>query len=293
MPSTRKQTPSTHRSNITKKQYEKWESAIIAHSNSVLPRDGSPTLVKRRKVIVVCDFNSNCSKNSFSQMVESLTSQNISNTQLPEKHRIKLHHIGNNCTEAVSLGYEQKKKTSTNGKASKIVFKHPATDFGGLTNLHQLQGECISYRNKTPYVLSTRTNTTKFTKTLMQQWLVHSHKHAFANNKRIQAGLYKWVVSVKELLKTADLYKHANINFYSLPDEIRIIHTSNDIHKRFGKYYNRIYTGDENNHATHIPPDKHTYCSIAYNNKLDTPFITPNLNATNLQNEYVSICTPN
>lgn len=52
MPSTRKKSTKT----VTKKQYEKWESSIIADNNRIVPRDGEPKLVKRRKVMIVCDF---------------------------------------------------------------------------------------------------------------------------------------------------------------------------------------------------------------------------------------------
>jgi len=127
-------------------------------------------------------------------------------------------------------------------------------------------------------------------KTLMHQWLIHSLKTKFMNQAHIQKGLHKWLASVQNMLKTPQaLYERANLYFYSLPDEIRMIYTSKDIRKRFGKYYTRTYTGDAQQHATRVTPDKHIYCSISHNNKLGTSFITPNLNDENLFNEYVPV----
>ena len=285
MPSTRKKSTKA----VTKKQYEKWESSIIADNNRIVPCDGEPKLVKRRKVMIVCDFQCAGAKKSMVQMVQMLkrvTPKTM--THLPPKHRIHLHHIGNNCPDAVSLGYER--KPSATSKEGTFVFKHPATDFGGLTNLHQLQGESVSFLNASPFVLHTHTNATAMAKTLMRQWLIHSQKKTFANQTRIHKGLHRWVLSVQQQLKDSQArYDRVNLSFYALPDEIRMVYTSNDIYKRFGQYYKRTYTGDAQRHATRVSPDKHTYCSISHNNKLGTSFITPNLNVDNLMNEYVPV----
>lgn len=282
MPSTRKKNAKA----VTKKQYEKWESSIIAYNNQIVPRDGEPKLVKRRKVMIICDFQCKGAKKSLVRMVERVTQKTMSS--LPPKHRIHLYHIGNNGPDTVSIGYER--KPSAESKAGTFVFKHPAIDFGGLTNLHQLQGESVPFLNATPYVLHARTNVTAMSKTLVQQWLIHSLKTQFMNHAHIHKGLHKWLVSVQNLLKAPQaLYERANIYFYSLPDEIRMIYTSKDIHKRFGQYYKRTYSGDAHQHATRVSPDKHTYCSISHNNKLGTSFITPNLNEENVLNEYVPV----
>lgn len=282
MPSTRKKNAKA----VTKKQYEKWESSIIAYNNQIVPRDGEPKLVKRRKVIIICDFQCKGAKKSLVRMVERVTQKTMSS--LPPKHRIHLYHIGNNVPDTVSIGYER--KPSDESKAGTFVFKHPATDFGGLTNLYQLQGESMPFLNAKPYVLDTRTNAVAMTKALMQQWLVCSQKNKFMNQTYIHTGLHKWVVSIQDLLKVPEeRYDRANLYFYALPDEIRMVYTSNDIYKRFGHYYKRTYSGDAQRHATRVSPDTRTYCSISHNNKLGTSFITPNLNKSNLMNEYVPV----
>lgn len=235
--------------------------------------------------MIICDFQY-AEQKSMVQMVEQVTPKTMS--ALPQKHRIYLHHIGNKCSDIVSLGYER--KPSATRKDGTFVFKHPATDFGGLTNLYQLQGESMPFLNAKPYVLHTRTSAAAMTKTLMQQWLACSQKNKFMNQAHIHTGLHKWVVSIQDLLKAPEeRYDRANLYFYALPDEIRMVYTSNDIYKRFGHYYKRTYSGDAQRHATRVSPDTRTYCSISHNNKLGTSFITPNLNKSNLMNEYVPL----
>lgn len=266
---------------ISKKKYLDWESRIVENCKRIIPKNGRPTIARRRKVVVVADMISKGCKLPMSELVKSGELVNI-----PEKHRIALYHMGNEKIDQVSLGYEEHPK-----QPGKKIFKHPATDFGGLTNVTQIIGEeNITFENKTPFVVNAQTRVSSCTENIYKEWLTYSNKTAFYEKKKshIRKGLKAYIQSLVDFLKeNSSNIKSAHIQFYTLPTEVRMIYTSTDIKKQTGKYCMRVYSGDEKKHAKTVRPNNKTFTTIAYSENMKKPFITPNINMHNLMNEYV------
>ena len=266
---------------ISKKKYLQWESRIVENCKRIVPKTGEPTIARRRKIIVVADMIPKNSKLPMSTLVKNGQLEN-----LPEKHRIPLYHIGNKQLDTVSLGYEQHPH-----QPGKQVFKHPATDFGGLTNLTQIVGEEeITFENKNPFVVNANTSVSSCTKKIYKAWVACSHKTKFYEESRILKGLKAYIQSLVRFLEdNPSNITSAHVQLYSLPSEVRVIYTSKDIKKQTGSYYKRIYLGEEKKHGQKVKPNKSIFTTIAYSENMKKPFITPNINMLNLMNEYVPI----
>ena len=264
---------------ISKKKYLEWESRIVENCKRIVPKNGKPTIARRLKIVIVADMIPKGCK-----LPMSVLAKNGELVNIPEKHRIALYHMGNEKIEQVSLGYEEHPK-----QPGKKVFKHPATDFGGLTNVTQIIGEeNITFENKTPLVVNAKTSVSSCTEKIYKEWLVYSNKTAFYEKSHILKGLKAYIQSLVDFLKeNSSNITSAHIQFYALPTEVRMVYTSKDIKKQTGTYYTRIYSGDEKKHAKTVRPNNKTFTTIAYSENMKKPFITPNINMHNLMNEYV------
>ena len=263
---------------ISKKKYLQWESHIVENCRQIVPKNGRPTIARRNKIIVVADMVPQGSTLPMSKLVRNGQLKSI-----PEKHRILLYHMNNKKLDTVSLGYEQHPQ-----QPKQKVFKHPATDFGGLTNLTQIVGEeDVTFKNTKPYVVNTKTNVTSCAKQIYKTWLSLSKKKTFYQGNKVLKGLKKFIQSLVRFLQdNSSNITSAHIQFYSLPSEIRMVYTSKDIKKQTGSYYQRLYLGDEQKHGQKIKPSKNIFTTIAYSDNMKKPFITPNINMVNLMNEY-------
>ena len=72
---------------------------------------------------------------------------------------------------------------------------------------------------------------------------------------------------------------YAILHFYKRPSKHRIVITSDDILKKTGRYYVRIYGGKH--HAKELKNTK-------YYTTVEKTFITSNINKMNLNNEYTT-----
>ena len=247
---------------INKQTYELWEQNIInnlyiddSKKTKLIPTNNNYSIVKRIKTIIFINFIND--KRQFYNLVI-----NNSIESLPIKHKIKLHHIGNNKLDGVSSGLDNN------------TFYYPATDNGGLTNLKQKLGTKVTIK-KIKFKMTDKTNL-KITNKIYSQWLKYSQKSRFKGN--IKPKLYKFIKSLKQYLICN--YHNCYICFHTLPTEHRIIYTSHDIKKLTGKYYKRVF--DKDYYAEEVKPNNKLFCSITKD------FITPNINTINILNEYTT-----
>ena len=292
---------------INKDKYSDWESKIISkfyssphkinrnrtlkntHGKStkrsltndmlnLLPSDNNPIQLYKKKVIIAIDFISN-DNIELSKLIEKGKITNNKNTTtestaiLPEKHSIKLFHIGNNKNDDVSFGW----KKLDNGD---IEFLHPAFDIGGLTNYKQLENTKTAWLPKKLIVdrdLS-RVQMTELLSNLHKQWLAYSNKKTFY--KYSNAKIQKIIQSIINYLDANQNYKYAKLCFIKLPTEYRVVTTSNDIFSETGNYYLRTYGKGDDHFAEQTKPNKKLYCGVT------EKYITPNLNKGNILNEY-------
>ena len=117
---------------VDKAGYSAWEAEVIAafftrsHERTpLMPTDGAPVHLRKEKYILVADASTS-SGNPLSAEVAAGASW-----ALPAQTYVQLHHLGKGEADGVRFGYE----------AAAGVFKHPAIDVGGLTNLRQKLGE--------------------------------------------------------------------------------------------------------------------------------------------------------
>ena len=111
---------------VDKAAYSAWEAAVVAafydasHRRTPLkPTDGAPSLLTKRKVILVA-----VADGAAEAVADGATDG------LPAHQHVQLWHVGKQKADGVRFGYA----------ADDGVFKHPACDVGGLTNLRQKVG---------------------------------------------------------------------------------------------------------------------------------------------------------
>lgn len=274
---------SNRKSLRNKTEYTRWQSHLFNTVDTVLPTDGHPTVAYRRKVVLMIDFDVPQSSVSTSESSRILhTSSKHSTLSLPTKHKLQLYHFGERAKSTVSVGYDTNRK----------CFKHPATDFGGLTNVNQQPGETVSFVGTstriTAKTLSARI--APLSRTLLTQWHKHSQRSSSNNASTLVKNLQSFLRSVITVLKDDTTpYTRAHLRFHVLTPELRMLYTMNDIRKLTGTYMVRDFNGDEQHFArtvsTKVTPA--LYLSVSRNPHTGERFITPNLNRQTIWNEYV------
>jgi len=121
---------------IDKATYVKWEADVIKKfytseqkETEMLPTAEQIAVVRKVKYILVvdaCDEEGSC----FSEKVGSGVTDG-----LPEHQHVQLWHLNKRKNDGVRFGHDV-----ANG-----IFKHPACDLGGLTNLRQKLGEPVAF----------------------------------------------------------------------------------------------------------------------------------------------------
>ena len=152
--------------------YRKWEEKLRKlYSGCLLPRPGRPVLMHQNKVIVAVDFLNS----SGVAMHSRVANGGGGNSDLPLKHTIMMYHIGREKMDGVRLGRELREGQN--------VFKHPALDFGGLTNAIQKVGQRLDFCDDTerPIQLNARSNAHKICQSMYTRWLKYSNKSRFAD----------------------------------------------------------------------------------------------------------------
>ena len=270
--------PATRR---TKTTYRRWESSVREHSRRLLPTDGCPVVAYRQKVVVVVDFYAEDGRTLSEHVHAASTAAN--RKRLPAKHKRSMFHIGNRCAGNVSAGLSD----------DQALFKHPATDFGGLTNVQQRPGQPLAFVGVPVRIDAQDTSDARQTavaQELYAQWLVTSHKTSFYRDAALRRDVGRFVASVvRELSATGSVYRAAALRCFSHPRQLRVLYTADDVHRVHGQYYVRTFSGNDREFGRDAPTRKGLYLSIARDDATGDSFVTPNLNRANLRNEYVPV----
>lgn len=247
---------------VIKDDYEKWENQIIQdlydkkHKRTELfPTNNSVSYVKQSKYIILADFNNIFLKVSKKDSVID---------SYPEKTKIKLFHIGKNKLDLVTSGYAKDDE----------AYKHPALDFGGLTNYWQKPHK----KDKTYGNIEIFKDTplSSVTKDLYSQWKELMKKNRFVGG--INEGLKLWLQSVQKIMKTND---SVTVRIVKLSPNHRILAKQNFINKKYGKYLIKTYSNDPLKFAK-IVNNGNNFVAIS------EKFVNPNINSNNIHNEYQS-----
>ena len=184
---------------------------------------------------------------------------------LPSHQHVQLWHIGKQKADGVRFGYA----------ADDGVFKHPACDVGGLTNLKQKLGEAASFVGAATAwegAAAGDARRDEVAHALAAEWARLSRKTL---PPTLAADLSKFLGTVG-----AAMGDHAvTLRFHALPPEHRTVVTSADVAAATGKYYVRIFGGD---HHAKASDGAGLFCGVT------DKFVTPNLNEANLLSEYVT-----
>ena len=154
------------------------------------------------------------------------------------------------------------------------IFKHPAIDVGGLTNLRQKLGERVDFEGpSTSWGPGASDDVEDVARALASQWNELAME-AFEPPKA--SDLVMWLRSVARAMGDVTL------RFYLLPPEHRVVVTSSDVKAATGgKYYLRTYDNSGGAYAK-ASDGKGLYCGVT------DGFITPNLRESNIvMREYV------
>ena len=112
--------PTTPEAPVDKAAYQAWERSVCEKfytadrpPTALLPTDGAPSVLSKEKFILVADAG-------FAAQVASGAAGG-----LPAHQHVQLWHLGKQKEDGVRFGLA----------AEEGLFKHPACDVGGLTNL--------------------------------------------------------------------------------------------------------------------------------------------------------------
>ena len=221
---------------------------------ALVPADGAPAVLSKEKYIVVV-----VAGGVADQVAASGTDG------LPAHQHVQLWHIGKQKADGVRFGYA----------ADDGVFKHPACDVGGLTNLKQKLGEAASFVGAATAwegAAAGDKRRDEVARALAAEWARLSRKTL---PPTLAADLAKFLGTVG-----AAMGDHAvTLRFHALPPEHRTVVTSADVAAATGKYYVRIFGGD---HHAKVSDGAGLFCGVT------DKFVTPNLNEANLLSEYVT-----
>ena len=169
--------------------------------------------------------------------------------------KLDLWHIGKGEMDSVSYGSDGE------------TFKFPALDTGGLTNAVYRPGtdfKYVRFEGKT-------------IKDLYAQWKRLSGKETFRGGKEIFAGLKRWLCTVHSASP------RFRLAFWSPPREERVILKCSEAEASVGgEYYVRVFGKGDDSYARRITPAERKSLYIG----ISSSFVTPNLNQSNLSNEY-------
>jgi hypothetical protein len=120
---------------VDKATYESWEAQVVnafytpeRRPTQLIPVDGKPAVLSKEKYILVVDAV--IGEDATSTKVAANDTQKLA----PHQH-VMLWHIGKQKDDKVKFGFSEEEG----------IFKHPACDVGGLTNLKQTIGKPVSF----------------------------------------------------------------------------------------------------------------------------------------------------
>ena len=241
---------------VDKAAYSAWEAAVVAafydasHRRTPLkPTDGAPSLLTKKKVILV----------AVADGVAEAVADGATDG-LPAHQHVQLWHIGKQKADGVRLGLDDG------------VYKYPACDVGGLTNVKQKLGEAVAFAG-TPVAWGAASGAADgVAAAIVAQW-------ARLAQKTLAPTLVTDVTKFLESLRASTI-GDVTLRFFAPPAEHRVVVTSADVKAATGgKYYTRVFGGGDV--FASESDGAGLYCGVT------AKFITPNLNEGNLSMEYV------
>jgi len=252
---------------VVKATYVAWEAEVIKafytserKVTDLIPTDEQVAVVSKVKYILVvdaCDAEGGC----ISEKVGSGA------TGLSEQEHVQLWHIKKKKEDGVRYGLA----------VEDGLFKHPACDLGGLTNLRQKLGEPVVFAGTpVPWGGAEIGDTAEtVAKSLLEQWRELTGKELEPNPA--PQDITKFIQTVKKAMGPVML------RFHMLPPEHRVVVTPAAVKKATGIYYERVYGGGDDKYAeVWDNPGKNFFCGIT------EKFVTANLNKDNLEMECVT-----
>ena len=125
---------------VDKATYTAWEAAVVKQfyttersQTPLIPTKGKPSVLSKEKFILVADA---CAAEGGGCMSDRVRSGGTAG--LREDKHVQLWHLGKQKEDGVRFGLA----------AEEGLFKHPACDVGGLTNLKQKVGEAATFVGK-------------------------------------------------------------------------------------------------------------------------------------------------
>ena len=250
---------------VDKAAYSAWEAAVVAafydasHRRTPLkPTDGAPSLLTKRKVILV----------AVADGVAEAVADGATDG-LPAHQHVQLWHVGKQKADGVRFGFAE----------ADALFKHPACDVGGLTNLRQKAGTPAAFvGTPRPLVLLSATASPARDATaadLVAEWSSLAPA-AFTPPK---------VSDVSAFLASVEAAHAATgpvtLRFHALPPEHRVVVTPADVVAATGRYLVRVFDGGSGAPHAKASDGAGLYCGVS------ATFVTPNLSIENLESEYV------
>tara|TARA_B110001452_G_scaffold107935_1_gene89486 strand:- start:251 stop:1330 length:1080 start_codon:yes stop_codon:yes gene_type:complete len=269
---------------VTKATYSAWEKATIAafytaeqKRTPLVPADGKPAVLSKEKVILVVDALSQDGE-AISDTVQAaskkpgmLRASGIKD-KLPEHRHVQLWHAGKQAADKVRFGL-----ADDDGG----LFKHPAFDAGGLTNLKQKLGQPLEFVGEAVlWGEAGLGESADIALVLLAKWRELAGKPKLHDEAALKADLDRFLQSVSEAVGACVL------RFVQLPAEHRVVVTPADVRKATGAYYVRVLGGGDADEHARASDGKGLLCGVT-----DT-FVTPNLNERNLHTEYLTYPVP-
>jgi hypothetical protein len=258
--------PPHHMATVTRDAYHQWEAQVLAsfpdrvvRSTALVPSDGAPSVLRKHKWILVADSH----LKDRDMMAASSCVQEGATANLPAKKSIRMWHIGNGCLDSVSYGH------------SDSMFKHPACDVGGLTNLPQELGTAATFVDGEEGGVdwpSPSMSAATLATMLHAWWCQLTSKKLPAS---LREGLTAWLDSLRNAMPDG-----ARLRFHELQPEHRIVATASDVKASTGRYFVRIYDGSTPDNYARESDGEGLFCALA------DKYITPNINLQNLHIEY-------
>ena len=241
---------------VSKATYAAWEAEVIAAfftaekpRTALIPVDGAPAVLSKEKfVLAVVPAGA----------AEAVAAGEA--TGLAASQHVQLWHIGKQKADGVRLGLDDG------------VYKYPACDVGGLTNVKQKLGEAVAFAG-TPVAWGAASGAADgVAAAIVAQW-------ARLAQKTLAPTLVKDVAKFLESLRASTI-GDVTLRFFAPPAEHRVVVTSADVKAATGgKYYTRVFGGGDV--FASESDGAGLYCGVT------AKFITPNLNEGNLSMEYV------
>tara|TARA_A100001015_G_scaffold314336_1_gene423561 strand:+ start:651 stop:1274 length:624 start_codon:yes stop_codon:yes gene_type:complete len=184
-----------------------------------------------------------------------------------QKHKIQMFHIGNNCDDGVSYGFEKGKDKF--GRENQFLF--PAIDFGGLTNVRLgLDGKWSHERVEfLPYDATANDVYTAW----KRHHLVDAENKMRSFPREVYHGFLKWK-------RTVPVGMHYGIA--SISSE-RTIVPAKTIFEDTNKYFIKLFNGTNESRVATADEINNLYAAVLEKD------INTNINHLNMELEYRKI----